>query len=181
MDKILSKMSRSSVKEFVKTARGIVKREKDSPFSLEDIYALTNYLGIDGLIYLEKFDDRRHVNVVLELGKSSITLYDPMFGVKLKPYNEVQFGMYCKPVGTFKNEFERYEQKLESERSENIWIQYGQKGKMLFNFFNRYFGFGPLYNKSIASLDKLPNIQNSLISSDCAPLSLFIITMCNLP
>jgi len=42
------------------------------------------------------------------LAKDIITLYDPLLGIKIRPCNELQLGMYCKPVGAFKDEFEKY-------------------------------------------------------------------------
>ena len=57
------KIDISKLEKFIITARGIVGRDEFSPYSLEDIYSLADKFEIDGIIYLEKFEDKRHVNL----------------------------------------------------------------------------------------------------------------------
>ncbi len=173
------KIDRSKVENFIKTARSVVGRDECSPFSLEDIYSIAYNFGIDGIIYLEKFDDKRHINILLDLDKNSVTLYDPLLGVKKKSYNEIQLGMYCKPVGSFRDEFQIYEQQLESNESRDIWTQYEQRGKLLFNFLKHHSKFRSVYAGEGSSIADFPALQNNPSSSDCAPISLFIMSLFN--
>jgi len=171
------KIDISKLEKFIKTARSIVRRNECSPYSLEDIYSLAYKLEIDGVIYLEKFDDKRHVNVLLDLDKNNLILYDPLLGFKKKSYNDIQFGMYCKPVGSFKDEFQIYLQQLESNKAKDIWTQYEQKGKLLFKFLKQHNKFKSMYTKVSSNIDNLQALQNTPGSSDCVPISLFVMSL----
>jgi len=173
------KIDISKLEKFIKTARSIVGRDEFSPYSLEDIYSLAYKFEIEGIIYLEKFEDKRHVSVLLDLDKNSLTLYDPLLGIKKKSYNEIQLGMYCKPVGSFKDEFQTYAQQLKSNESRDIWTQYEQIGKLLFNFLKQHSKFRSVYTKGSLSITNLPALQNNPSSSDCAPISLYIMSLFN--
>ena len=171
------KIDMSKVEKFIKTARSIVGRDEISPYSLEDIYLLADNFEIDGIIYLEKFDEKRHVNVLLDLDKNNITLYDPLLGIKKKSYNEIQFGMYCKPVGSFRDEFKIYAQQLKSNESGDIWTQYERRGKLLFKFLKDHIKFRSVYAKGRSKIANFPVLQNNPSSSDCAPISLFMLSL----
>jgi len=114
------KIDQSKLEEFIEEARSIVGREGHTPFSLEDLYHLASKFKLIGAIYLEKFDDKRHVNVLLDLGEDSITLYDPLLGVKIKPFDEIQFGIYCQPLGTLRDEFEKYLKQLRTNECKDV-------------------------------------------------------------
>lgn len=174
------KIDISKLEKFIKTARSIVRRDECSPYSLEDIYSLAYKFEIHGIIYLEKFEDKRHVNVLLDLDKNNITLYDPLLGIKKKSYNEIQLGMYCEPVGSFRDDFQTFAQQLKSNESRDIWTQYEQRGKLLFKFLKQHRKFKSVYAKGSSNIDSLPALQNNLGSSDCAPISLFIMSLFNL-
>lgn len=117
----------SEADDFIKTARNIAGRDTCGPFSLEDTHSVACRLGLKGIVYLEKMDDRRHVNVLFELNKDVITLYDPLSGVKSKTYNEIQLGMYCKPAGSFLDDFQWHEQQFKLQKHVGTWIQHQHK------------------------------------------------------
>lgn len=96
LEKILSELQdKSNLINFIETVRHIVAKNAFEMFSPENIDHVSHQLGIEGIIYLEKFDDRRHVSVILNLNRDSLNLYDPLTGIKVKRYDEIQFGMYC--------------------------------------------------------------------------------------
>ena len=173
------KIDYSKLEKFIKDARSIVGRNEYSPFSLEDLYYLASKFGLNGAIYLEKSDDKRHVNVLLDLGEDSVILYDPLFGVKIKPFDEIQFGIYCQPLGTLKDEFKKYQQQLRLNECRDVWSQYRQRGKLLFNFIKQHSKFKSIYAGDAAIISDLPALQNNPSSSDCAPISLFIMSLYN--
>ena len=171
-------MDHSKLEKFTKEVRGIVGRDEYSPLSLEDLFHLATKFGLIGAIYFEKSDDKRHVNVLLDLGKDSITLYDPLSGVKIKPLDEIQFGIYCQPLGTLKDDFERHQQQLRMNECQDVWSQYRQRGKLLFRFLKQHSEFRSIYAGDITSGADLPVLQNPNYS-DCAPISLFIMSLYN--
>lgn len=163
------------LQEFIKTVRGIVGRDEQGLFSLEDVCSLADTLRIGGVVYLEKFDDKRHATVLLGLDKNSITLYDPLLGVKRKPYNETHLGMYGQPVGLFKDEFQTYNQGLESDTGD-VWTRYKERGKLLASFLEQNKRFKSAAER--ASTMDFPALQNPN-SPDCAPIALFIMCLSN--
>jgi len=173
------KIDQSKLEEFIEEARSIVGREGHTPFSLEDLYHLASKFKLIGAIYLEKFDDKRHVNVLLDLGEDSMTLYDPLLGVKIKPFDEIQFGIYCQPLGTLKDEFEKYLQQLRTNECRDVWSQYRQRGKLLFRFIKQHSEFRSIYAGDSISIADFPTLQNNSSYSDCAPISLFIMSLYN--
>jgi hypothetical protein len=179
-ERILSDLRDSSKsKKFIETARSIVEKDATEMFSLEDIDRVSHELGLDGVIYLEKFDDRRHVTVLLDLNRDNVNLYDPLSGVKVKPYDEIQFGMYCHPVGAFKDEFQAYEQQQGLDKSGDIWTKYRKRGRLLIDFLNRHERFISIYADSVLTGSNLPVLQDNRSSPDCAPISLFIMSVYN--
>lgn len=158
------------LQEFIKTVRGIVGRDEQSPFSLEDVCSLADTLRIGGVVYLEKFDDKRHVTVLLGLDKNSVTLYDPLPGFKKKSCNEIQLGMYGQPVGLFKDGFQMYEQELNLNTGD-VWARYKQRSKLLASFLKQNKRFKSAAER--ASTMDFPALQNPN-SPDCAPIALFI-------
>lgn len=72
------KIDKNKLEKFIKTARNIVTRDATYSFSLEDVYYIAHKLRLDGLIYLEKFDDRRHVTVLLDLNKDCVIVVAPI-------------------------------------------------------------------------------------------------------
>ncbi len=173
------KIDQSKLEEFIEEARSIVGREGHTPFSLEDLYHLASKFKLIGAIYLEKFDDKRHVNVLLDLGEDSITLYDPLLGVKIKPFDEIQFGIYCQPLGTLRDEFEKYLKQLRTNECKDVWSQYRQRGKLLFHFIKQHSEFRSIYAGDSISIADFPAFQNNSSYSDCAPISLFIMSLYN--
>jgi|GEM_PF-1901415 len=178
--KILSGLRDSSkLKKFIETARSIVEKDVTEMFSPEDMDRVCHELGLDGVIYLEKFDDRRHVTVLLDLNRDNVNLYDPLSGVKVKPYDEIQFGMYCHPVGAFRDEFQAYKQQRGLDKSEDVWTKYRKRGRSLIDFLNQHERFRSMYADSILTGDNLPVLQDNQSSLDCAPISLFIMSVYN--
>ena len=165
-------------KKFIESARIIVGKDVTEMFSPEDIDRVAYELGLDGVIYLEKLDDRRHVTVLLDLNRDSVNLYDPLSGVKVKPYDEIQFGMYCQPIGTFRDEFQAYEQQQGLDKSGDVWTKYRKRGRLLIDFLNQHEKFRSMYVGDILTRGDLPVLQNSQFSLDCAPISLFIMSLC---
>ena len=159
------KIDYSKLEKFIKDARSSVGRDEYSPFSLEDLYYLASKFGLNGAIYLEKSDDKRHVNVLLDLGEESVILYDPLLGVQ--------------PLGTLKDEFEKYQQQLRLNECRDVWSQYRQRGKLLFHFIKQHSKFKSIYAGDAAIISDLPALQNNPSSSDCAPISLFIMSLYN--
>ena len=172
-------MDRSELEKFIRDARSSAGRDAYSPFSLEDIYSIAFNLGINGIIYLEKFDDKRHVNVLLDINEDNITLYDPLSSIKKKSYNKIQLGMYCKPIGSYKDDFQKYKEQFETPESTDIWDRYEQKGKLLFDFLIQHNEFRSFFTKCVSHIGNLSALQNNISSSDCAPISLFIISLGN--
>jgi L-asparaginase len=166
---------RAELKNFIETVRSILGRGATDSFALEDMYHAAHTLGLDGVVYLEKCDDRRHVNVLLGLTTDGVHLYDPLSGLKVKPYNEIQFGMYCQPVGALRDEFEAYEQQQGLDESGDVWDRYGKRGRLLFDFLSRH-EFRSVHADGILDMDDLPTLQNNRSSSDCAPICLFIMS-----
>ena len=169
----------SKLKKFIETARNIVEKDATEMFSLEDIDRVSREFGLDGVIYLEKIDDRRHVTVLLGLNRDSLILYDPLSGVEVKTYDEIQFGMYCQPIGAFGDEFQTYEQQQGLDKSGDVWTEYRKRGKLLIDFLNRHGRFRSMYTDSILTGNNFPVLQDNRGSSDCAPISLFIISVYN--
>ena len=56
----------------------------------------------------------------------------------MKPFDEIQFGIYCQPLGTLKDEFEKYLQQLRTNECKDVWSQYRQRGKLLFRFIKQH-------------------------------------------
>lgn len=167
----------SKLGKFIETARSIVGKDATEMFSLEDTTRVSHELGLDGVIYLEKFDDRRHVTVLLKLKGDGVHLYDPLSGVKVKPYDEIQFGMYCQPTGTFRDEFQVYEQQQGLDKSGDVWNECRKRGRLLFEFLNQHEKFRSMYANSILTGGDLPILQNNQSSPDCAPISLFMMSL----
>ena len=115
----------------------------------------------------------------MELRKENITVYDPLSGIKKKSLNKIQLGMYCKPIGSFRDEFQKYEEQYKTPESGDIWYQFEHKGKLLYDFLLQNNEFNPVFNECISNMENFPALQNKLSSSDCAPISLFIISLCN--
>ncbi len=179
-EKILSELRDSSkLKKFIETVRSIAGRDVTEMFSLEDIDLVAHELGLDGVIYLEKRDDRRHVNVLLGLNRDGVNLYDPFSAFKVKPYDEIQFGMYCQPVGTFRDEFQAYEQEQGLVKSGNDWTKFGKRGRLLIDFLNGHKRFRSMYADSTLTRNNLPVLQDNRSYLDCAPISLFIMSVYN--
>ena len=127
-------MTSSRLGAFIRTARGIAGRDASSPFSLEDVYSVAYQLGLSGVLFLEKLEDSRHVTVLLGLDESTVTLYDPLSGVRVRACNETQLGMYSRPVGTLRDEFREYERQFTPEERSDVWAQYRRTGKLLSRF-----------------------------------------------
>ena len=178
-NKWIMKIDKNKLEKFIRTARNIVTRDATDSFSLKDVYYIARKLRLDGLIYLEKFDDGRHVTVLLDLNKDCVTLYDPLSGIKVKRYNKIQFGMYCKPVGSFRDEFQVYEQQQGLDESGDVLTRYGRKGRLLFEFLNKHVRFKSMYAESISNMNDLPVLQDNQSFPNCAPISLFIMSLCN--
>ena len=180
MDKNIKYLVESSrLAGFIKTARSIVEKDATEMFSLEDIYRVSHELGLDGVIYLEQFDLRRHVTALLDLNRGSVNLYDPLSGIKVKPYDEIQFGMYCQPIGTFRDELQAYEQQQGLDKSGDVWTEYRKRARLLIGFLDQHKKFRLMYADSILTGSDLPVLQDKRNSSDCAPISLFIMSKYN--
>jgi L-asparaginase len=169
----------SNIEKFIKTVKNFIGIDACDSLSLEDIYSIASNFDLNGIIYLEKFYDRRHVNLLINVNNDTITLYDPLSGIKTKPYNEIHFGMYCKPVGSFRDEFISYQQKFKFDESGDIWDKYKQKGKLLYEFLMKNNEFNSIYTENVSSKVNFPTLQKNIKSSDCAPISLFVISLCN--
>ena len=186
-DKHSIKIDNSNIERFIKTAKGFVGLDVCDSLSLEDVYSIASNFNLNGVIYLEKFDDKGHANVLLNLGKDIVTLYDPLSGVKRRPYNEIQFGMYCKPIGKFREDFNKYVQQSgfsESidtmhNRPGDVWDKFKQKGILLFGYLIQSEEFNSIYAENVIDKVDFPMLQNNKSYSDCVPLCLFVISLCN--
>jgi len=75
-----------------------------------------------------------------------VTPYDPLSGIKVKLCNnKIQLGMYCQSVGSFRDEFQVYEQQQGLDESGDVWTRYGRKGRLLFEFLNKHVRFKSMY------------------------------------
>ncbi|MFC2173215.1 hypothetical protein ACFLU6_11375 [Acidobacteriota bacterium] len=169
----------ATAEDFIGVARSIAGRDAFSPFSLEDVYSIARHFGLKGIIFLEKLDDRRHVNVLLNLKRNAVILYDPLSGVKSKPCDEIQLGMYCKPVGSFLDDFQKYEQQSELEVCTDVWVKYKKRGNLLLDLFMQHEEFRSIYRNVAPSTLDFPALQRKMSSSDCAPIALFIMFWCS--
>jgi len=68
--------------------QGMVGRNASSPFSLDDVYLVARRLGLEGVLFLEKCAENRHVTVLLEIDTCRMLLYDPWLGIKVRSFNE---------------------------------------------------------------------------------------------
>ncbi|MDH3798836.1 MAG: hypothetical protein OES70_09350, partial [Desulfobacterales bacterium] len=59
--------------------------------------------------------------------------------------NKIQLGMYCQSVGSFRDEFQVYEQQQGLDESGDVWTRYGRKGRLLFEFLNKHVRFKSMY------------------------------------
>ncbi len=169
-------MTTSPLEAFIRSARNIAGRDACSPFSLEDIYSVACQLGLSGVLFLEKLEDSRHVTVLLGLEESSVILYDPRSGVRVKACNETQLGMYSKPVGSLRDKFREYEQQFTPEETSDVWAQYRHTGKLLSRFLRQHSEFRLACSagaSTVASPVDLPALQDESRRSDCAPICLF--------
>jgi L-asparaginase len=169
----------SNIEKFIKTVKNFVGIDAFDPLSLEDVYSITKKFGLNGIIYLEKFEDKGHVNVLLDINEDLITLYDPLSGVKTKPFNEIHFGIYCKPIGSYREEFQKYEQQFEFDKPRDIWEKYKRKGKLLFDFLKQNKDFNSFYGEGVSNKVDFPSLQDNKYSADCVPISLFVISLCS--
>ena len=170
-------IKKSDMESFVKKSRETVGREERIPFSIEDAYYLSRILNLKGVLYIEKFDSIRHVNVLLDLDREYLTLYDPLKGVKTTELDEIQMGMYCKPVGGTKKDFDSYAENSGDIESGDVWLQYRRKGQILFDFLSNDCGFKSIYSGHIPK--DMPVLQEDVKSSDCVPISLFVMSSFN--
>lgn len=177
-NKYTIRIDNASIEIFIKTIKDFVGAKVNDSLSMEDIYSIAANFNLNGIIYLEKFEDKRHVNILLGLNEDTMVLYDPLSGIKIRPYNETQFGLYCKPVGSFKDEYWKYERQYDFENSSNIWEKYKQRGKALYEFLKNNKDFHAIYSNGISNKIDFPILQGNMSSSDCVPLSLFVISIC---
>lgn len=142
------------------------------------MYFLADYFGLKGVVYLEKLEQRRHVNVLFHVSLDSVILYDPMCGVKNGSCNETQIGMYCKPMGSIRGDFDEYEKFSVQYEGENTWARYAHRGRLLLDFLEVHDGFNSLYGNRVLALMDFPALQSGSSSVDCAPISLFVLSLC---
>ncbi len=91
------KVDTHELARFIGTARRIVGRDATEMFSLADVYRVSDELGLDGVIYLEQFLDRKHVTVLLCMGRDNAPFYDPLSGVKSES-PMMGYGMALSPL-----------------------------------------------------------------------------------
>jgi len=177
-------MSKSRLGAFIRTARSIAGRDATSPFSLEDVYSVASELGLAGVLFLEKSDENRHVTVLLSLDERDALVYDPLSGVKVRPCNELQLGMYARPVGLLREEFQVYAQQFTLEECSDVWVRYVQKGQLLLRFLRKHTVFRFICSADVlgvAGRADLPALQDQSRPSDCAPTSLFVMSLIQPP
>ena len=175
------KISNSELDGFIKTARGIAGRNGNQKFSPEDLYKAARELGLNGVFYLEKTDDGRHVNVLLGLDEEYVRVYDPLSGVKEKPYSEIQMGLYSLPAGELRNEFKDHAKKQKREPKPDgsgVWGRYRERGRLLSEFLSQNPEFKSIHAYGLETIGDLPALQDRQ-SSDCAPISLFVMSLLN--
>jgi hypothetical protein len=172
-----------SLDAYVRNVRRMAGRDSTSPFSLEDVYALASALDLSGVLYLEKADETRHVTVLLGLDDRRAMLYDPLVGVKVTPCDEILLGLYGRPVGALKVDFEKEERGTAVGEPEDVWAACAGRGRRLRQFLRRHRASEHLFSSNrlhrMASL-ALPALQRELNPSDCAPLSLFVLSFLTL-
>ena len=84
--------------------------------------------------------------------------------------------MYCQPIGTFRDEFQAYEQQQGLDKSGGVWTKYRKRGRLLIDFLNQHEKFRSMYADRILTGSDLPVLQDNRSSSDCALISLFIMS-----
>ena len=171
------KIHAHELRVFIETARSIAGRAATEMFSLEDVYWVSDTLGLSGAIFLEQFIDTKHVTVLLSLDGKNVYLYDPLSGMRAKPYDEIQFGLHCQPVGGVRAEYRIWEQQQEPGEPENIWAGYRARGNRLSDFLKHHERSGAMYAGGVLSGCELPILQNGMASRDCAPISLFVMSL----
>ncbi len=165
---------------FVRTVRRLAGRDETSPFSVDDVQRVACALGLNGMLFLEKVDETRHATVVLALDAARVGLYDPWLGVKIRPYDNVKLGMYCRLVGAAGDELRERERAARLERCADIWQRYARRGALVREFVRHHRELVRLLcvdvARSLGSFD-LPPTQHELRPADCAPLSLYVIAL----
>jgi hypothetical protein len=169
----------SELELFIATTRALTGRGPCSPFSLDNMYFLADYFGLKGVLYLEKLEESRHVNVVFNVSRDKVVLYDPMRGVKKRCCNETEMGMYCKPLGSIREDFEEHEKSSVPYEGDNPWKRCAHRGQLLLEFLEAHDGFNSLYGNRILALMDFPALQISSNSTDCAPITLFVMSLCH--
>jgi hypothetical protein len=77
----------------------------------------------------------------LGLDESSLVLYDPLSGVRVKACNETQLGMCSKPAGSLRDGLQECEQQFRPEECSDVWAQRQHTGKLLSGFLGRHSEF----------------------------------------
>jgi hypothetical protein len=170
----------SRLEAFIRMARGMVGRNASSPFSLDDVYLVARQLRLQGVLFLEKCAENRHVNVLLETDACRMLLYDPWLGVKVKSCSETHLGMYGKPVGSLRDEFERFRSHAASMGTRDVWAGYAQRGRRLLTFLQIHRERLTLWRSDapccVEALD-LAAVQEATSPADCAPICLFVLSL----
>ena len=164
---------------FVRRARRLAGLDDTSPFSVEDVHRVACMLGVTGLLFLEKADETRHATVLLGLDEARVAVYDPWCGVKVRPCDDTQLGMYCRPIGALGHELRRVERVETPAERPDVWEQYARRGARLRRFLGGRGWRADLQPAEvlhrIESVD-LPPTQHESRPTDCAPLCLFVIS-----
>ena len=172
---MLRKAAASEFIDFIESVRSIVGRVEEEPFSLEDLYFLADCLGLSGVVYLEKLQETRHVNVLVRLTHGNLVLYDPLLGIKHRALTPLHLGLYAKPVGALKTEFEETQGNALARCKQNPWPYFEERGRRLEAFLKGHAVFGSPNRFDAAGL---PPLQDRADSRNCAPISLYILSLC---
>jgi hypothetical protein len=165
---------------FIRATRSMIGRSASSPFSLDDVYLVAQRLGLNGVLFLEKRAENRHVTVLLEVDACQVLLYDPWLGIKAKSCNETHFGMYGKPVGSLRGEFERTGLGSGSPPAGDVWAGYAERGRRLYTFLQMRRGgvtFWRANTPGCAVALDLAAVQEATSPADCAPICLFVLSL----
>ena len=72
-----------------------------------------------------------------------------MIGIKTKSFDDIEFGIYCQPIGILKDEFGKNQPQFEIDKNKDIWYQYQKRGNKLFHFQKNHTKFKSIYAKRI--------------------------------
>ncbi|HEC89588.1 MAG TPA: hypothetical protein ENI44_03285 [Thermoplasmatales archaeon] len=80
-----------------------------------------------------------------------------ILGVKIKSFDEIQFGILLSAIEYIKDIFEEYHQQLKTNECRDVSIS--TKSKLLFHFIRQHSGFRSIYAGDSIGGDDFPTLQ----------------------